>query len=71
LHHGAGDDVEHRVLDVLLDESTESRVVDLGGVDGGFVLVGLSPRDDLRARYAKHEGTRGVKKKNRVRTSEI
>jgi hypothetical protein len=44
LHHGADDDVEHRVLDVLLDESTESGVVELWRVDGGLVLVDLAIR---------------------------
>jgi len=59
LHHRAGDDVEHRVLDVLLDQSTEGGVLDLGWVDGGFVLVSLSPRYDLRAKPRK---TRGYQK---------
>jgi hypothetical protein len=64
-HHGADDDVEHRVLDVLLDESEESGVVDLGRVNGGLVLVGFSVQDDLRASNANRK-----KRKNRVRTSE-
>jgi len=29
LHHGADDNVKHRVLDVFLDESTESGVIEL------------------------------------------
>lgn len=64
-HHGADDDVEHRVLDVLLDESEESGVVDLRRVNGGLVLVGFSVQDDLRASNANRK-----KRKNRVRTSE-
>jgi hypothetical protein len=64
-HHGADDDVEHRVLDVLLDESEESGVVDLGRVNGGLVLVGFSVQDDLWASNANRK-----KRKNRVRTSE-
>ena len=42
LHHRADDDVEHRVLDVLLDESTESGVIELWRVHGGLVLVGFA-----------------------------
>lgn len=52
LHYGAGDDVEHRILHVLLDESTEGGVIELWRVDGGLVLVGFAVRQDLRARYA-------------------
>jgi len=49
LHHRADDDVEHRVLDVLLDESTESGVIVLRRVDGRLVLVGFAVRQDLWA----------------------
>ena len=52
-HRGADGDVEHRLLDVLLDESTESGVIDRGGVDGRLVLVGFAVQVDLRAR--RHE----------------
>jgi len=61
-HRGAGDDVEHRVLDVLLDQSAESGVVDLGRVNSSLILVVLSPRDDLWARPRK---TRWYQKKTR------
>ena len=50
-HYGADDDVGHRVLDVLLDESTESGVIERRRVDGCLVLVGFAVRRDLRARY--------------------
>lgn len=52
-HHGADDDVEHRVLDVLLHQSTESGVIELWRVDGGLVLVGFTIRGNLRARYTR------------------
>jgi len=48
-HHRADDDVEHRVLDVLLDESTESGVIVLRRVDGRLVLVDFTVRQDLWA----------------------
>jgi len=49
LHNGAGGDVSHRDLDVLLNKSTESRVFEFGKVDGGLVLVSFAERNDLRA----------------------
>ena len=57
LHYRADDDVEHGILDVLLDESAESGIIDLGRVDSGIVRVGFAVRYNLRARYAKHECT--------------
>jgi len=48
-HHRTDDDIEHRVLDVLLDESPESRVVELGIINHGLVLVRFSVRNNLRA----------------------
>jgi len=57
LHHRAVDDVEHRVLHVLLDQSTESGVMDRWRVDGSFILVGISPRDDLRTMSRKTRGS--------------
>jgi len=48
-HHGADDNVEQRNLDVLLDESTESGVIERWRVDGGLVHVSFAVRDDLRA----------------------
>ena len=51
LHDGAVNDVEQRDLDVLLDESAESGVIELWRVDGGLVLVGFAVRVDLRAGY--------------------
>lgn len=48
-HHRADDDVEHRVLDVLLDESTESGVIERGRVNLCLVLVGFAVEEDLRA----------------------
>ena len=62
-HRRAGDDVGHRTFDVLLDQSTESGVVNRRMVNGGFVLVGLSPRDDLRAKPRKTRGYRRKQKK--------
>lgn len=70
-HRRAGDDVEHRAFDVLLDQSTESGVVNRRMVNGGFVLVGLSPRDDLRAKPRKTRGYRRKQKKKQVRASEV
>lgn len=49
LHHGADDDVEHRVLDILLNECAEAGVIELGIIDGRLVLIGFAERNDLRA----------------------
>lgn len=49
LHRRADEDVEHRVLDVLFDQSAECRVIELGRVNVGLVLVGFAERYDLRA----------------------
>lgn len=49
LHRRADEDVEHRVLDVLFDQSAESRVIELGRVDVRLVPVCFAERYDLRA----------------------
>jgi len=59
-HHRADHDVEHRVLDVLLDESTESGVVESGRVNVGLVLVGFTVQEDLRAARVQESVTNRV-----------
>ena len=61
LHCRADEDVEHRVLDVLFDQSAESRVIELGRVDVSLVLVGFAERYDLRATKKQRN-----KNKNRI-----
>ena len=65
LHLGAIDDIGHRTLDVLLDESAESGVIERGKADAGVVPVGLAVRDNLRTN-AGHTQRRKI----RFRTSE-
>ena len=52
-HLGAVDDVHHRTLDVLFDQSTEGGVIghERGGGGGGGVLVGFAEGDNLLAEY--------------------
>jgi len=59
-HHRADDDVEHRVLDVLFDESAVSRVVESGRVNLGLVLVGFTVRQDLWAARVQESVTNRV-----------
>jgi len=49
LHYRADDDVEHRVFDILLNESAETGVIKLGIINRRLVRIGFAERNDLRA----------------------
>lgn len=52
-HFRAVDDVGHRILHVLFDESTEGGVGDVEGAGGGVVRVGFAERHNLLAEYTQ------------------
>jgi hypothetical protein len=65
-HHRADDDVEHRVFDVLLDESTESGITESGRVDVGLVLVGFAIQEDLWAKHTRDRECTGRQKQKQI-----